>query len=260
MDATLTDLLGSDILLHYDVNNAASLFTDTGGTMSASNGNEVKCVKPQADAAFQVNLSNSTGPTYRSNYAASGYAALEFDGVNDALLNASTGMSTGQKTFIITAYTWISAAGTLWNRGNSQWTRAYGSSTTMGIQDSLGGFVTAAAPAAKIVGCFVAGSGQTQIDLLGFSTGDLHNSVSGSLTGAFTAGALNTGSLSQFGNFALHELLVIGAGCEWGQVLRASKLLRTKWGVSDPNSTPQVVSGGSSGFTGIRGISKRLGT
>jgi hypothetical protein len=246
-DATYEDLLGSDILLHYDVLDAASLFTDTGGTSAASNGNEVRCIKPQSDAALQVNLTNSTGPTYRSNYASSGYPALEFDGVNDALLNVSTGITTGQRLFVLCAFTFIGSSNTLWCRGNgSFWCRGLCSTTVDGFQSTTSGgsAQTASMPAGRRVTAWAMGSSQSQVDALGFSAGNNAN-ASDSMSGAFTLGALNTGSLSQYGNFAMHEVMVVAGSCEWGQVLRSAKIMRNRWGVTDPNATPQKAGGSS---------------
>ena len=245
-DATLANLFSAELLLHYDASDAASLFTDTSGTSAASNGNEVKCWKPQSDAALAVNLTNSAGPAYRSNYSSSGYAALEFDGSNDALLNTSTGMTTGQRAFVLAAFTWIGSSNTLWCRGNgAAWQRGLCSTTSDALQDSSVGTITSSGiTSGKRVAAWVAGANQSQVDSLGFSAGNRSNHTPGTLSAAFTVGALNTGSLSQFGNVAVHEIVVVGANCEWGNVLRAAKLLRTKWGVTDPNATPQYSAGG----------------
>lgn len=247
-DATFSNLFSPELLLHYDASDAASLFTDTGGTSAASNGNEVKCWKPASDATLAVNLTNANGPTYRSNYASSGYAALEFDGTNDALLNTSTGMTTGQRAFVLAAFTFIGASNTLWCRGNgAAWQRGLCSTTTDALQDSGVGTITSSGiPSARRVTAWVAGANQSQVDSLGFSAGNRSNHTPGTLTAAFTVGALNTGSLSQFGNFALHEIMVIGANCEWGQVIRGAKILRNKWGVTDPNALPQFSNPGGS--------------
>lgn len=241
-DATFVDLFGTDILLHYDASDAASLFTDTGGTTAAVDGNEVRCWKPQSDASLAINLTNSAGPTYRANYSASGYPALEFDGVNDALLNSSTGLTTSQKVFILAVYDTIGSSGTVWARGNTgAWLRAFFSSGAELLQTSsgTGANIAMGLSADKRVMAYVAGTGQTQLDALGFSAGVQASGMPPSLTGAVTVGALNTGSLSQFGGMAFHELMVIDGTCEWGQVLRGAKLLRAKWGITDPNATPQ---------------------
>ena len=238
-DATLKDLFGAELLMRYDASDASRLFTDTAGTIAATNGAEVKCWKPTADAAFNVNLTNANGPQYQANYASSGYAALVFDGVNDVLLNAATGLSSGQRASVLLVHTWIGPAGTSWCRGNSTaWLRGYHANTTSDGMQQPSAIFSNTVPSGRRVMASVAGSGQSQIDILGFSSGDRTNFASG-ISGALTIGALNTGSLSQFGNFALHEILVIGSNCEWGQVLRGAALLRSKWGITDPNAVPQ---------------------
>ena len=247
-DATLTDLFSTDLLLHYDASDAGSLFTDTAGTTAASNGNEVKCLKPQADAARQVNLANSTGPTYRSNYASSGYAALEFDGTNDALVQATTGL-TSTRFFVLAAFTPISSVGTIWNRGATvaNMCRLYWNGSASYIFQSLGGTndvnATVTLVSGKIVACSVIGSGQTQIDVLGPSYGVQNHTISASIAQNFNLGVSNFSGFTQYGNFAFHELLLIAGTCEWGQVLRGAKLLRNKWGITDPNATPQKAGG-----------------
>jgi len=240
-DATLKDLFGAELLMRYDASDASKLFTDTAGTIAATNGSEVKCWKPTADAVLNVNLTNANGPQFQTNYASSGYAALVFDGVNDAMLNTTTGLSTGQRAFVLAVFTWIGAAGTLWCRGNgSAWLRGFCSTTGDQQQDSVVGLNSSSGlPTGRRVAAFVAGANQSQVDSLGFSGGSRANQVPATTSAAFTVGALNTGSLSQFGNFAVNEIVVVGAACEWGQVLRGATLLRSKWGITDPNAVPQ---------------------
>lgn len=249
-DATFTSLFGTDLLLHYDVTDSASLFTDTGGTSAASNGNEVKCLKPQLDAALQVNLTNANGPIYRSNYSSTGYAALEFDGVNDALVNTSTGL-TSTRFFTLSVITPISTQGTIWNRGSTvanmartYWNGSAGSYLfqSLGGTNDFGTNFTLAT--GKICIATVLGSDQSQIDSLGFSGGRQNHVLSSSIAEHFNVGVSNFSGFTQFGNFAFHEMLLIGADCEWGQVLRGAKILRNKWGITDPNGTPQA--GGTS--------------
>jgi hypothetical protein len=250
-NATFADLFSTDLLLHYDVSDASKLFTDTGGTSAASNGNEVKCIKPQSDAALAVNLTNSAGPTYRSNYASSGYAALEFDGVNDALVNASTGLTAGVRFFVLVVMTPIAGAGTAWSRGTSasHFCRLYINTAPSYLGQSVGGANTfsqsATFASGKICLAMNLGDNQNQIDGLGQCIGTQQTgTVSASLAAKFSLGVADFSGLTQFGNFAFHELLLIGQNCEWGQVLRGAKILRNKWGVTDPNALPQA--GGTS--------------
>jgi len=253
-DAVYADLFGSDILLHYDASDATSLFTDTACTTAASDGNEVKGFTPQADADLAINLTGTNGPAYAANYSSTGYPALVFDGSNDALLNSSTGMATGQRAFVLIAETWIAGSGTGWNRGNGgDWQRGFFSTTSCGMQDSVVGLISFATPAGRRVTSHVAGANQSQTDCLGVCGGTRSNQTPAGLSGAFTLGALNTGALSQFGNFALHEVMVIGEDCEWGQVLRAAKIMRDKWGITDPNAMPQAPGGGGASFPLIGG-------
>lgn len=259
-DATFADLFGDELYLHYDASDASKLFTDAGGTSAASDGNEVKCIKPQADAFFQVNLTNANGPAYRSNYASSGYAALEFDGTNDVLQNLSTGIGTATRGFVLFASTPLNS-GTNWCRGasGSVFLRGFPGTTSEAMQNASLTLSMTGLASGRRVTAYVGGANQSQIDALGFSVGNQVNYITSGLTGAFTLGAIYTGSLSQFHQMAFYECLVIGPNCEWGQVLRAAKILRNKWGITDPNALPQAASGGVTGFTGLSGVG-RLGT
>jgi hypothetical protein len=249
-DATILDLLGTDIHLHYDVSDAALIFEDTSGTDAAEDGDVVKCLKPTAHAVLAVNLTEATnGPTYAANYSGSGYPAIVFDGTNDLLRNGSTGATAG-RFFGLCVLTPV-GVGRVWARGNS--TTAYSSlyinsSTVPRYQSHNGTTLTdltiTTSGRVCVAQCF--GANQQQIDGLGASSGtsSATSPVHASLAAELTLGALWTGSASQFGSVAFHELLIIGGSCEWGQVLRAAKLLRTKWGITDPNGTPQSASGG----------------
>lgn len=259
-NATLADLFGVNLLLHYAADGASKLFTDTGGTAPAADGNAIKCWKPEAAAVYQVNLTEGTnGPAYRADYAGTGYKALEFDGTNDVLSNSAPGFGTGEGGFFLSVYTPIGASNTIWSRGNSgsHYIRHLGATTAGSIQSSVGGPVASGTlpNARRCVACAFQ-SAQSQIDVLGFSGGNQTNWVSASLSAWFQVGAFNTGSptFSQHGNFALHEVAVISTGSEWGQVLRAAKVLRNKWGITDPNTMPQAAAAGglmtARGFTG----------
>jgi hypothetical protein len=243
-DATYADLLGTDILLHYDASDAGSLFSDTSGTTPAVDGGEVECIKPQSDADLQVNLTNSNGPTYRANYASTGYAALQFDGVNDCLVNATPGLL-NERFFVLCAFTPISTIGTIWMKGstNAHLCRLYWNGSASYIWQSLGGSnainSTTNLVAGKVVVANCFGANQHQIDALGVSQGTQNTTLSASITQNFQLGVANFSGLTQFGNFAFHELILVGADCEWGQVLRAAKIMRDKWGITDPNGFPQ---------------------
>jgi hypothetical protein len=248
-DATLSDLLGSGILMHFDASDSSSIFEDTGGTDAAEDGDTVKCWKPSSLASLPGNATEATnGPTYRANYDGSGYPALQFDGVNDLLTRTSTGnLTNGCK--MIFCWTRINASTTVRyfqiGADFSNSFSAYRSGTnTDGIQVRGAGAnttvaswnITIAAGRQATVYSFVSG----QLQAIGLGHG------SGATTGASSLGVTYTnqliignGNVTQFANMGLHEILVVSSDCELGQVMRAAKLIRTKWGITDPSDTPQ---------------------
>jgi hypothetical protein len=264
-DATFADLFGSDILLHYDVSDASKLFTDTGGTSVASNGNEVKCVKASADAAKTGSITGTNGPTYRSNYASSGYPALEFDGSNDRLGITGAGLAVAD-FMVLCCFTRISGtASTVWYRGTDLvnlirqlYTGDAGHQVQYGIASSYTALTISGTVTGRNVWASAFRTGQVELDSMGFGTGNRATPYGGTLGDAFYLGAGESGGVLQPANMAFNEILVIGSLCEWGQVIRAGKIMRNKWGISDPNALPQTA-GGTSGFTGLSGVG-RLGT
>lgn len=251
-DATYQDLFGTDILLHYDASDASTIFEDTGGTDAAEDGDVVKCLKTTSISTLTSALTESTnGPAYRSNYASSGYAALEFDGSNDILGNASVGLS-AERYFVLMCATIISGtSGTFWWRGNglTHFMRNYISTTNTPAFQTTGGtaFFTAipTAVTGRMVLATVFGDSQNQLDALGICVGNKSTgTVSASVADHFYIGAGYNAGAYQPANIAFHELLYIAGTCEWGQVLRGAKLMRSKWGITDPNGTPQAASGG----------------
>ena len=245
--ATLTEILGDGaVVMHYDASGSSVLFTDTAGTAAvASDGQSVKCWRPEPDAALQVNLTETTNaPTYTASDSGSGYKAVTFDGSNDVLSNSSTGLSTGQRVFIAAVFRFIGATNTLWNRGTSAWQRGLCSTTADGLQTSDGILINASGiPTGRRAAVWVARESQTEVNSYGFCVGNRSSGTPVTLNSSFHLGAL-TGA-SQFGNFALNEIVLISDDCEWGQVLRAATMLRYKWGITDLSPDPVMAGGGS---------------
>lgn len=76
------------LVYQLDALAASSLWADNAKTMAASNGGVVAVWSPNAASAVTtdaIQTSNTKRPLYRSNYASSGYPAVEFDGSNDEL-------------------------------------------------------------------------------------------------------------------------------------------------------------------------------
>ena len=250
-DATYQDLFSTDILLHYDASAASTIFEDTGGTDAAEDGDVVKCLKPTSISALSAALTEATnGPAYRANYASSGYAALEFDGTNDILGNTAAGLS-AVRFFVLYCVTIISGtSGTLWWRGDglTHFLRNYISATNTPAFQTAGGtafFTTLSAVTGRMVLATVFGDNQNQLDSLGICVGNKSTgTVSASVADRLYIGAGYNAGVYQPANIAFHEMLYIAGTVEWGQVLRGAKLMRSKWGITDPNGTPQAASGG----------------
>ncbi len=259
-DATLADLLSPYMLLNYDASDAASLFEDTGGTNPAEDGDAILCWKPQADSALaSVNLTHSVGPTYAANYSATGYAGLTFNGTTQYLGVASPGIVPFTRLFMIVVFGYPGSGTTSVvhiGTGTTHNVRLRTSTAAVGSQ-TVGGSGTIAhsltpASATKLVMASLFSDAQNRSDDLAASMGTVaSNIISGSLADQLYVGCRN--AADQFFNGVLHQV-VIGAGnFEWGQVVRATKLLRTKWGLTDPNPTPQKSAGMTNPFTSVFG-------
>jgi hypothetical protein len=242
-DATIVDLLGSDILLHHDSSDTSTLWADTAETTPATDGGTVLSWSRQSSASLDLSyFVAANGPTYRADYNSTGYPGLQFNGTTNLLRTPGTGLSAGQKLYSLCVSTFISGT-TVWNRGGGTgYLRQYGGNLLQsGVSSGSGPTSTS-----RICCASVAGPNQTEFHSLTGNAGqDWLLSTLGTpiVLGAFE-GSLN--SFSQYGAVVIHEILFIASTSEWGQVLRAAKVLRDKWGQTDPSSVPQATGGGAS--------------
>lgn len=249
-NATFADLFGSDLLMHYDASDAASLFTDTGGTTPAADGNEVKCIKPQSDATLTGFLTGTNGPTYRANYSGTGYPAMEFDGVNDRLGVVGAGLTVSDFMVLVCFARISGSASTVWFRGTSitdivrqLYIADNGHQLQYGIASSYTSLSVVGTLTGRNVWATAARTGQTELDALGFGIGNRVTPYGASLGDALYIGAGENAGAYQPANMAFNEILLVGSSCEWGQIIRAGKIMRNKWGVTDPNALPQKSGG-----------------
>jgi len=222
----------------------------------------VRCWKQQAGASLAGNITEATnGPTYRANYASSGYPAIEFDGTDDRLVLNTPGLVPFTRLFFL--YAAERSTANLTMRALSigvNATHYIASGTSNSISNRLqsaGGtafFLDFVFADLRSVAACVIGNGQNQIDQLANGNGNkLTGVISASLGDRFNVGMRP--DAAQFWQGAIFEIMVIAGTCEWGQVIRAGKIMRDKWGIDDPNAYPQkITGGGTAGFTGIRGM------
>jgi len=125
---TIYTVLGSRIIGEWAADVPSNIFTDTAGTTLATNGDAVAAWGPTSyslTSGLATQTTAGSRPIYRSNYASSGYPAIEFDGSNDGLLipHVSAWNSTGVTAFCVCSADTISNWRWAWLRSpNQSWT------------------------------------------------------------------------------------------------------------------------------------------
>ena len=257
-DATYADLIPSTALkLHYDASDITKAFTDAACTTQVTDGGNVLGWMPTSISGSTAKMTGTAGPVYRANYASSGYAALESNGTTHRLFNSS--LSFGISRFaVLCCYTRISgSASTPWMRGSVSVGRmarliyvGSGASQTYcqyGINGSYNTIAPPSAPAGAksvvLIEISDAG-GRCSVDAYN-SGGTSSDTLDGSMPDSLYLFAGDNSGFYQGANIAMHEI-IFATGADWssGNMMRAAKVMATKWGVTNENPTPQA--GGTS--------------
>lgn len=254
-NATIDDILGAAKLFQWDASIAGSIYEDAAATDTAEDADIVLAWEDQCAGELLTVVAN--GPTYRADYASSGYAGLEFDGTNDVLSGAMTGVASGAVLGVLWVGSVLSSASTLISRGNSgAWTRIYsGTASQQIIQQSAGGSSSSDSrcPTKRSI-AWLTDVGRTQIYCIESSNYNTDSiSSQPSVSNTLTLCALNTGSPSQFGNCVVHEVVITDSTVGWWDLVECVTVLNDKWGITDPNPTPQAAAGGGLLRVGMAG-------
>lgn len=122
--ATIYSILGSSLLAEWAADQPTTIYEDTGGTDQAEDGDGVAAWRTTGNGTLSLLATQSTvgsRPAYRSNYSASGYPAVEFDGADDGLIipHHSAFDVTKLLVFVVAKADTLSAWRMLWSRVNN---------------------------------------------------------------------------------------------------------------------------------------------
>ncbi len=263
---TIYSTLGSSLLLEWAADEPTTIYEDTGGTDAAEDGDGVASWRSTANGSLSLLATQSTSgsrPIYRSNYASSGYPAIEFDGTDDGLLIPhNAGMSiTNQTIFIVAKADTVSAYRMLLSKvGNGGWTTGLAATTINGT--NLSTYVNGTAYGTLKPGSnrfiFVFRYDGSLIRLWRNDAEIQSLDLVGSVTANTSNGGIGNGGQSG-GNYPWDGPIQHIVWCN-GSYSRAAidyvvNALGDRWGISIENPPS-----GTSGFTGLSGLSGRLGT
>jgi hypothetical protein len=264
---TIYSQLGSSLMLEWAADEPTTIYEDTGGTDQAEDADLVAAWRTTTNGSLSLLSTQSTSgsrPTYRADYASSGYPAIEFDGTDDGLLiphNAALSI-TSQTIFIVAKADTISNWRMLISKLSSgSWTQGlhiatYGSTLlTLGLDAAQVVSVRPGTTSRFVICARYDGSfGKLWRNDYELATG----SRSGVVTGHTANGGIGNGGASG-GNYpwdgAIQHILWCSGSCPRAVVDYVVNALGDRWGISieDPPA-------GTSGFTGLSGLTGRLGT
>lgn len=102
------------LVYRLDASDTATMWSDTGKTTQIADGTAVAAWAPKAGAvttdAVQSTLANR--PTYRANYASTGYPGVEFDGSNDTMTVAHSTAWNSTSIYEIAAVVYLDTVAT----------------------------------------------------------------------------------------------------------------------------------------------------
>lgn len=256
-------------MLEWAADEPSTIYEDTGGTDTAEDGDPVASWRSTANGSLSLLSSQSTlanRPVYRSNYASSGYPAIEFDGSNDGLLmphDAALSI-TNQTIFIVAKADTLSAWRMLLSKvGNSSWTTgihlASYSATEFrfAANNVMFGTVFPGTSSRFILAIRYNGtSGEIWLNdtAIGSSTTSL------SITANTADGGIGNGGSAGGGypwDGPIQHILWCDGACSRTAMEYVVNALGDRWGISITD--PPTIGGGVTGFTGLSGVG-RLGT
>ena len=239
------------LLYQLDASVVGTMFSDTGKTTQITDGGAVAAwTAPNGSVTtdcLQSTLANR--PLYRANYSSSGYAAVEFDGSNDAMSvahSAAWNVSILDVLMVITSTSLATGTyrGIIGKWTNSSWNDGWG------LTYSLGNF-SIGAPTYTNVVCKAVINSRILIHCH-FESG-CNGCDNGNVYGGGTAGTgpqNNSGSVligraDSSGAYhfqgALNELRVYSGGETDATLVSVKNALRAKWGLNSVASgKPQI--------------------
>lgn len=237
------------LLYQLDAAAIATLFSDTAKTTQMANGGSVAAwTAPNGSITTDaVQSTSASRPTYRSNYASSGYAAVEFDGTDDAmsvahsvawnnsivdmfLVLTSTSLASGTYRGLVGKWTngsWNDGWGAAYALGNfSSGAPTYSNTICKGLVNSR-----------ILIHChFESGcNGCEQGPVYG---GGLNGTGPASNTASVFIGRADAIGAYHFQG-AINEIRIYGGGETDATIINVKNALRAKWGLNS------IVSGGS---------------
>lgn len=200
-------------------------------------------------------------PIFRSDYESSGYPALEFDGSNDLMLIDPAGApaDAAAKWFLCAVDHNSGGNQAIFSRASYRPQQAFFNAATVAVQNFGGSNLVANA---TFNGRFVygfaidpGGTNQNSQICPGLCFSGKLGTASGTGSGNFSMGGYVT-NVNNW-NGAIHQWMFGSGTLEPRELLEAAEALADTWGCVGGFTR---TSGGSSGFTGIRGVTQRLGT
>jgi len=253
------------LIYQLDALAASSLWADDAKTTAASNGGVVAVWSPNAASTVTTDAlqtSNTKRPLYRSNYASSGYPAVEFDGSNDELQCVHSASFSGSvyDLFLVVTPVAVGSGDRLmfskltnssWNDGVSM---SHTGTTLMSGAPSYSELSAAGALAngvKTLVSVKLKVSDRTLFSVRGDNLvvpvrSTAATSVSATSTAAFCVGG-STPAGGYYANIAIHELRIYTGELSLSDRLSVFSTLASKWGLttsSGGGGVSRLVNGG----------------
>ena len=251
-DTTIEEIFGSSLLAYWHASDLA-----------VGNGNAVSDWPDRKNSISMLQATGGLQPLQIDNYASSGYPAAQFDGTDDYLITTDASLNVTKYAILAAVkQNTAAAADTVYAVGSSGYCRLMANSSTIGdfrLQETS---LSTSGAASGSSGINVV-AGRCQADgYLWIENGPSVGSLVGSTT--ITASATHymgcrPGPSQYFDGGVFAIAFVDLAECAWYDVIKGLVQMRSDFGLAIYDPLPQAPAGGTSGFTGIRGVGA-LGT